>query len=721
MSSISSYSISNLLIISDTYLDYIPIVSTVTNLINIIQKCIILPILAPAIRKNRYYKHIDTKKFAHCLFLLVPIIGNIAIPLIKRKLEQDKKREQERYQAEEKQRQQNIAILKYQPDPPKMEEAPSEVVEIDGYEYIKESKQTERRALLDAVKNNAKKNTPDGYKPCIDSGILIQKKKNLSLFLQNYALKTGKSSITRELISNIQKFLEDRTADTTLSLEIQQEIRKIVEQHKEPFEEQYLAQEYERFHGKVHNLYQEIQRDVSDDSELKDKIRQIQLLIRECWSDSAYDIYKYDSLNPAIQSLHQIALAFFIELQPLNHFEKFRDRYKSKSDSVTVKSQFLDFFQHIVDNGVATSKQSFHYITNFPDQIRGIIANNPVGEWFRNYDPHIELENFSGTCRQIELTDIKVRSIITSTPTVGNQIAPEMLIALQAIENNYIEESDSITHWHYTNLQNIISSEERKRSCSIMKLQKQFPLSFSAITIKRDDTEGISAHTIQEIFTEIISKQTPPLPPKWYWPAKKQDPIPLKLNDEYKKYFLEMLLNENNYSLENSAKGTGYFFPIELNDEWKEKLGAIIDSIYDKIEPIKIEGAFLVQENHLTEENRIKIFEWEKKAVFRELVSLKIAQYFQDQSRGYISKNTTGIENMSCKESIDRGPAFLAAFLYGTIEEEDEAKKTALNILCSRALLNAYRPIQLHRVYLFLILTSWFSHNELKSLLKSSA
>ncbi len=721
MSSISSYSISNLLIISDTYLDYIPIVSTVTNLINIIQKCIVLPILAPAIRKNRYYKHIDTKKFAHCLFLLIPVIGNIAIPLIKRKLEQNKKREQERHQAEEKQRQQNIAVLQYQPDLPKMEEVPSEMVEIDGYEYIKESKQTERRALLDTVKNNSNQSPLDNYTPGIGSGILLQKKKNLSLLLQHYALKNGKASITRELISNIQKFLEDSTAKTDLSPEIQEEICKIGEQDKEPFEEQYLAQEYERFHGKVHNLYQEIQRDISDDSELKDKIRQIQLLIRKCWSDSAYAIYKYDSSNPAIQSLHQITLAFFIALQPLNHFEKFRDRYKSKSDSVTVKSQFLDFFQHITDDGVATSELSLNYIKNFPDQIRGAIANHSLGKWLRNYDPHIELENFSGTCYQTDLTDKKARAIITPTPTVGDDVAPEMLIALQALENSYIEGSAGITHWHYTNLQNIISAEEGERSRSIMKLQKQFPLCFSAITIKRDDTEGISAHTIQGIFTEIISKQTPPLPSKWYWFAKKQDPIPLKLNDEYKKYFIEMLLNENNYSLENSAKGTGYFFPIELNDKWKEKLGAIIDSIYDKIEPIKIAGAFLAQENHVTEENRIKIFEWEKKAVFRELVSLKIAQYFQDQSRDYISKSTTGIENMSCKESIDRGPAFLAAFLYGTIEDEDEAKKTALNILCSRAPLNAYRPIQLHRAYLFLILTSWFSHNELKSILKSSA
>ncbi|MGR3951597.1 MAG: hypothetical protein QRY74_01560 [Chlamydia sp.] len=45
--------------------------------------------------KSRYYKHINDKKFIHFLLLLVPVVGNIAIPLMKYRREQDKKRDKE--------------------------------------------------------------------------------------------------------------------------------------------------------------------------------------------------------------------------------------------------------------------------------------------------------------------------------------------------------------------------------------------------------------------------------------------------------------------------------------------------------------------------------------------------------------------------------------------------------------------------------------------------
>ncbi|NGY95796.1 MULTISPECIES: DUF4116 domain-containing protein [unclassified Neochlamydia] len=60
--------------------DYIPIVSTVTNLVDIFQKVVVLPFKQKEnISKNVYYTHLDQKSFRRCLILLVPVLGNILV------------------------------------------------------------------------------------------------------------------------------------------------------------------------------------------------------------------------------------------------------------------------------------------------------------------------------------------------------------------------------------------------------------------------------------------------------------------------------------------------------------------------------------------------------------------------------------------------------------------------------------------------------------------
>ncbi len=95
MCKISYCSISNVLTIADAYLDYIPVISTLTNLINIFQKYIVRPLLEPATQKSRYYQHIHAKKCSYCLLLLIPVLGNIIVPLLKYRNQQNKKTDQE--------------------------------------------------------------------------------------------------------------------------------------------------------------------------------------------------------------------------------------------------------------------------------------------------------------------------------------------------------------------------------------------------------------------------------------------------------------------------------------------------------------------------------------------------------------------------------------------------------------------------------------------------
>ena len=71
----------------DEIADYIPIISTVTNLIDIVQKCLVIPMSsADSIRKSYYYSHLDQKSFARCLILCIPVIGNIIIGFLKTKV-----------------------------------------------------------------------------------------------------------------------------------------------------------------------------------------------------------------------------------------------------------------------------------------------------------------------------------------------------------------------------------------------------------------------------------------------------------------------------------------------------------------------------------------------------------------------------------------------------------------------------------------------------------
>ena len=72
--------VSNLLVKADCFCDYIPLVSSVTNLVDIFQKCVVIPFLNKAtIDSNPYYTHINKKSFNRCLLLVIPIFGSILI------------------------------------------------------------------------------------------------------------------------------------------------------------------------------------------------------------------------------------------------------------------------------------------------------------------------------------------------------------------------------------------------------------------------------------------------------------------------------------------------------------------------------------------------------------------------------------------------------------------------------------------------------------------
>lgn len=75
-------SIASPLVSLDTLMDYIPVVSTLTNLVDLFQKCLVVPFMHEKyIHTSHYFTHIKNKSFARCAVLLLPVVGNIVIIL----------------------------------------------------------------------------------------------------------------------------------------------------------------------------------------------------------------------------------------------------------------------------------------------------------------------------------------------------------------------------------------------------------------------------------------------------------------------------------------------------------------------------------------------------------------------------------------------------------------------------------------------------------------
>lgn len=74
--------IETLLIKIDQFTDYIPAVSTVTNLVDLFEKYVLLPIIERCgvdTTQNRYWTHIKNKDSGRCGLLLIPVVGNSII------------------------------------------------------------------------------------------------------------------------------------------------------------------------------------------------------------------------------------------------------------------------------------------------------------------------------------------------------------------------------------------------------------------------------------------------------------------------------------------------------------------------------------------------------------------------------------------------------------------------------------------------------------------
>ena len=68
------------LVKADRVCDYVPLLSSVSNLVDLFQKCVVLPLMdKETIESNHYFKHLDQKSFLRCLVLVIPVFGNLGV------------------------------------------------------------------------------------------------------------------------------------------------------------------------------------------------------------------------------------------------------------------------------------------------------------------------------------------------------------------------------------------------------------------------------------------------------------------------------------------------------------------------------------------------------------------------------------------------------------------------------------------------------------------
>ncbi len=74
--------ISDFLIKADKTCDYLPVLSSFSNLVDLFYKYCVSPFLMETqIKQDRYYYHLDQKSVFRCIILIVPFLGNVIIAL----------------------------------------------------------------------------------------------------------------------------------------------------------------------------------------------------------------------------------------------------------------------------------------------------------------------------------------------------------------------------------------------------------------------------------------------------------------------------------------------------------------------------------------------------------------------------------------------------------------------------------------------------------------
>ena len=435
--------------------------------------------------------------------------------------------------------------------------------------------------------------------------------------------------------------------------------------------------------------------------------------VRKALKNPVYQFLNEEESLPAIHFLHAICLSSLADPYLLDAFlevgKKLRcathEDEKKKGSSVSFAELIHKARQAGYRRGLIKEDISLEYVWKYFHEAWGTFLSTTFGRklvrlfGLKKYDPRGDLQNNVGAFFDVRLcikdqlqnkvANAQARVVYTPTPTIGDEVAPEVKAVLQAMENRHFMtrkelEKDPYPYlcWVYANLQNRHSEYEGTAVCNIMKLNYEYPLSFRGITVTQDSQfykAGIHGHIEWAIEQAIFDEEG--------------------LTAAYKEAQKKELLDPSNFTLDSQvhAHTAGYYFPGDIS-QWKEVLLQIVDLAYEKVISQKVPQVLRIDR---------KKWNWYQKAAFRELVNMGIISYYQakvaSSVSGLLSPDLHGIDigllfTCACKESIDRGAKTNAAFLWAQGDASQEIQEQVFSALHARALLTRRRLILASRV-----------------------
>ena len=435
--------------------------------------------------------------------------------------------------------------------------------------------------------------------------------------------------------------------------------------------------------------------------------------LRKCITHPIYHFLKEDETHPAITLLHSLCLASLAEPHLLESFLPLAEQIGScTSQEISENLTFCELLKasrhSAYIHGLMKNDRNLQYALRHGKYLFGALLSMSFGRWFswiKKYDPRGDLENnpgafFEQTFVTASHTQCSARTVYTPSPTIGETVAPEMRAALQAMENRALQSNESLKKEYlpyiflvYTNLQNLQSPHERKRSLALMQLQRQYPLSCFVSTVSQDSPfykDGVGGRNEKKI-AQNIAKNTS------------------ALDNAYKEALVQEIVNDDNFvfSYEPIHARSHYSFPIRTMGEKMLYVKCFIDIVE--------EAYSLVATKH-TDNN------WYAKAAFRELVFLGIIAFQQALSIQRIQQTHSSFSVLftnACKENIDRGGKTNAELFWALGNRTKDSLKQVLAAIHSRALLTRARLIHPHRIEAMYALTLLLSQDEVATFLEN--
>lgn len=435
--------------------------------------------------------------------------------------------------------------------------------------------------------------------------------------------------------------------------------------------------------------------------------------LRTCITHPIYHFLKEDETHPAIVLLHSLCLASLAEPPLLESFLPLAEQIGAcTAQEISENLAFCELLktsrQSAYVHGLMKNDRSLRYALRHGKYLVGALLSMSFGRWLswiKKYDPRGDLENnpgalFEQTFVTASHTQCAARTIYTPSPTVGEAVAPEMHAALQAMENRALQSNESLKKEYlpyislvYTNLQNLQSPHERKRSLVLMRLQRQYPLSFFVATVSQDSPfyrDGVGGRNEKKIARNIAKGTS-------------------ALDNAYKEALVQEIVNDNNFVFpyEPICACSHYSFPIRTIGEKMLYVKRFIDII---------EEAYSLVATKPTANN------WYAKAAFRELVFLGIIAFQQALSIQRIQQTHSSFSVLftnACKENIDRGGKTNAELFWALGNRTKDSLKQVLAAIHGRALLTRARLMHSHRIEAMYALTLLLSQDEVAAFLKN--